>query len=61
MALSIKEHVLRFQISVNYSSLMQIAKSLDQLSGIHDSPIFIKSMILPQVGEQLATVKKIDN
>lgn len=61
MALSVKEDIFRFQISINNSCSVKAADSIDNFSSIYLSSLFVESLFFPQICEKFTTVEEIND
>lgn len=60
MAFWINENILRFQISVDDTHLMQVRKGTNHFSCIETGPVFIKSILyLFKVVEKFSPIDKL--
>ena len=59
IALVVKQHIFRLEVSVDNAIWMQTTEAFNKLSGIEASPPLAKLLVLSQMVKQLASIQEI--
>lgn len=59
VAVAIEQNILRFQISVDNTILVEAADRFDQLGSVEASPTLRKFSLLPQMVEKFTTIQEV--